>query len=54
MPYTIRPIRGSKMVKVVNTETGEVKAKRTTRKKAANQIKLLEGLEHRTLMPRGI
>ncbi len=53
MPYKIRPIRGTKFYRVVNTETGEVKAKRTTKKRAAAQVRLLEGLEHGTLVPRG-
>jgi hypothetical protein len=45
MPYTIKPIPKTKMVKVVNTQTGEVKAKKTTKAKAENQIKLLTRLE---------
>jgi hypothetical protein len=45
MPYAIKPIPKTKMVKVVNTQTGEVKAKKTTKAKAENQIKLLTRLE---------
>lgn len=53
MPYAIRKLPRSNKVKVVNTRTGAVKARRTTLKKAKNQIKLLEGIEHGTLIPRG-
>ncbi len=52
MPYKIIPIRGTRYYKVVNTETREVKAKRTTLKKAKSQVRLLEGLEHGTLVPK--
>ncbi len=52
MPYKIVPIKGTKSYRVINTETREVKAKRTTFKKAQAQVRLLEGLEHGTLIPR--
>ena len=47
MPYKITPIRNTdpKRYKVVNTDTREVKAKRTTLKKAKNQVRLLNGIE---------
>ncbi len=51
MPYKKVPIRGTKFYKVINTETKEVKAKRTTKKRADAQVRLLEGLEHGTLVP---
>lgn len=48
MPYRINLIRNTKPKKyrVVNTETGEIKAKRTTLTKARAQMRLLEGLEY--------
>lgn len=45
MPYTIKPISKTKFVKVVNTQTGEVKAYKTTKSKAERQINLLDRLE---------
>jgi hypothetical protein len=47
MPYRINLIRNTKPKKyqVINTETKEVKAKRTTLTKARAQMRLLEGLE---------
>lgn len=44
MPYSILPHNGG--FKVVNTATGEVHAKHTTRPRAEAQVKLLRGLEH--------
>jgi hypothetical protein len=54
MPYRINLIRNTnpKKYQVINTETHEVKAKRTTLTKARNQMRLLEGIEHGTLIPR--
>lgn len=54
MPYKIVTIRNTKpkKYKVINTETHEVKAKRTTLTKARNQVKLLNGIEH-GMIPRG-
>jgi len=48
MPYKIIPIKGSRMYRVINTETREVKAKWTTLKKAKAQVRILEGLEGRS------
>lgn len=45
MPYTIKPIPKTKFVKVINTQTGEVKAYKTTKTKAERQINLLDRLE---------
>ena len=45
MPYAIIPIPKTKMVKVVDTQTGEIKAKKTTKAKAEKQINLLTRLE---------
>ena len=53
MPYAIRKLPRSTKVKVVNVETGQVKAKHTSVKRAKAQVRLLEGLEHGTLIPRG-
>ena len=53
MPYKIIPIKGSRMYRVINTETREVKAKWTTLTKARSQVRLLEGLERGTLKLRG-
>jgi len=52
MPYKIIPIRGTRYYRVINAEAREVKAKRTTRKKAESQVRLLDGLEHGTLKVR--
>lgn len=53
MPYKIIPIKGTRFYRVVNTETREVKAKHTTRRKAEAQVRLLYGLESGDLIPRG-
>ena len=45
MPYAIRSAGGGK-VKVVNTETGNVHSKATTRANAEAQVRLLHGVEH--------
>jgi hypothetical protein len=45
MPYAIKPIPKTKFVKVINTQTGEVKAYKTTKTKAERQINLLDRLE---------
>lgn len=44
MPYAILPADGA--FKVVNTATGEVHAKHTSRAKAEAQVRLLRGVEH--------
>jgi len=45
MPYQIKKLRNSTDVKVINTETKDVKAKRTTKTKAKKQINLLQHIE---------
>ena len=47
VPYKIIRIKNTNSYRVINTETHEVKAKRTTRKRAEAQVRLLEGLEQR-------
>ena len=44
MPYAVRPL-GDGYYKVVNTKTGAVLAKRTTKDKAEKQVNLLRALE---------
>ena len=44
MPYATKKLDGK--FAVVNTETGAVKAKATTKVKAEKQVKLLRGIEH--------
>lgn len=44
MPYAIRKRDGKYCV--VNTATGVVKAKHTTKAKAESQLRLLRGVEH--------
>jgi len=50
MPYAIRKVAGG--YRVVNTATGEVKAKRTTKARAERQVRLLHGIEHGTIRRR--
>lgn len=45
MPYKLRKIRGKDLYKVVNSETGDVKSKGSTKKDAQAQLRLLRGLE---------
>ena len=45
MPYEIRSAGGGKF-KVVNTETGTVHSKATTKGNAQAQVRLLHGVEH--------
>jgi hypothetical protein len=45
MPYAIRKNRGVDTYKVVNTKTGTIHAKSTTKKNAEAQVRLLESLE---------
>ena len=52
MPYKIIRIKNTNSYRVINTETREVKAKRTTLRKAEAQVRLLEGLEHGMLISR--
>lgn len=44
MPYEIRENDGK--FEVVNKDSGDVKAKHTSRDKAEAQVKLLHGIEH--------
>jgi len=44
MPYAVVPHSGA--FAVVNTETGRVHAKHTTKEKAVAQMRLLYGIEH--------
>lgn len=45
MPYKMVKLRNKNLYKVINTRTGEVHAKRTTRKKAEAQVRLLNSIE---------
>jgi hypothetical protein len=45
MPYHIEKIVNTKRYKVINENTGEVKAKYSTRTNAQKQIRLLKSLE---------
>ena len=51
MPYAVRSAGGGKF-KVINTETGAVHSKATTKANADAQFRLLEGIEHGSLKPR--
>ena len=44
MPYVIKHLPHSNLVKLMNKDTGRVTAKHTTMKKAEAQKRLLEGL----------
>lgn len=44
MPYSVIPSDGH--FKVINTQSGKVHAKHTTKAKAEAQIRLLRGVEH--------
>jgi len=46
MPYIMRPLAHNKY-KVLNSNTGEIKAKSTTKTKAQNQIKLLNMIHNK-------
>lgn len=46
MPYEVRPAGDGDGFEVVNTETGDVKAKHSTKEEADRQVRLLEGIEH--------
>jgi len=45
MPYEIKKIINSKFYKVINKETGDVKAKHSTRNDAFKQVRLLNSLD---------
>lgn len=44
MPYALRK-KGARY-EVINTDTGEVKSRHTSKAKAEKQMKLLKGIEH--------
>ena len=44
MPYAVVPHNGA--FALINTETGKVHAKHTTKAKAVAQMRLLYGIEH--------
>jgi hypothetical protein len=44
MPYTMKRVKGG--WRVINTASGKIKAKRTTKAKAKAQLRLLRGIEH--------
>jgi 16S rRNA U1498 N3-methylase RsmE len=46
MPYEVRKVEGEDKWEVVNKDSGDVKAKHTSKEKAEAQVKLLEGIEH--------
>lgn len=50
MPYKI--VKSGGKYNVVNTESGSVKARGTTKEKAEAQVRFLRGLEH-GMKPRG-
>jgi len=50
MPYAIVKVKGG--FSLINTATREAHSKKTTKKKAMAQMRLLEGIEHGTLVPR--
>ncbi len=50
VPYEMRRVKGG--WRVVNSRTGRVHAKRTTKAKAQRQLRLLRGIEHGTLRRR--
>lgn len=45
MPYDIHKLPNSKLYRVRNQETGEIKASATTRQNAYRQVRLLKSLE---------
>ncbi len=51
MPYKIVPLKSGKY-KMVNKKTGEVHAKKTTKKKTVKQMQLLQMKEH-GIVPEG-
>lgn len=46
MPYEVKDAPDGNGYEVVNSDTGEVKAKHATREEANRQVRLLEGIEH--------
>jgi len=45
MPYNIRKLPNQPFYRVTNSNTGEVRAKRTTKKKAESQVRLLMSID---------
>lgn len=45
MPYAMRKIRNANLYKVINTETGEIHSKGTTKTKAQSQLRILKEYE---------
>jgi hypothetical protein len=45
MPYEIQKIANTKLYKVINLETREIKANATTKKNALRQVRLLKSYE---------
>jgi hypothetical protein len=52
MPYEIVKVSGG--FKVINKDTGKVHAKKTSKKNAQAQIRLMEGIDHGSIMDRDI
>jgi hypothetical protein len=52
MPYEIIKLPASSFYKVRNIESGDILAKKTTKKKAESQVRLLRAIEHGTLKRR--
>jgi hypothetical protein len=46
MPYSIRKLPGQDLYRVRNTETGDIKANATTKKKAEAMVRLLNAVNH--------
>ena len=46
MPYSMRKLPRSDLYRVRNTETGDIKAKATTKAKAEAMIRLLNAVNH--------
>lgn len=44
MPYSVRHVKGG--YRVVNTKTGRVHSRHTSKAKAEAQVRLLRGVEH--------
>ena len=49
MPYIIKPLPNHKF-RVINSKTGEIKAKSTTKSKAEGQVKFLEMIHNKIKM----
>lgn len=51
MPYKIRKLPGKNSYRVVNTESGKVKAYNTTKENAVKQLRLLYAIEKGGFIP---